>query len=74
MAHQMTDRELRILRRNQLIEEQERQQKIDEEIVYLQSQREQHVLAPPPPVFITDRSKAMVLMCSLLAVLVSEFR
>ena len=43
MAHQMTDRELRNLRRNQLIAEQERQRKIDEEIVYLQSQREQHI-------------------------------
>ena len=43
MAHQMTDRELRNLRRNQLIEEQERQRKIDEEIAYLQSQREQHI-------------------------------
>ena len=43
MAHQMTDRELRNLRRNQLIEEQERQRKIDEEIAYLQIQREQHI-------------------------------
>ena len=43
MAHQMTDRELHNLRRNQLIEEQERQRKIDEEIAYLQSQREQHI-------------------------------
>ena len=43
MAHQMTDRKLRNLRRNQLIEEQEIQRKIDGEIAYLQSQREQHI-------------------------------
>ena len=43
MAHQMSERELRNLRRNLLREEEETQRRTDEAMANLQSQREQHL-------------------------------